>query len=155
MSNKKKSNRVSNNRPSLKGKWNKVGAPPKKTRWPGRPFTMDRLFELNAKGANRQCELSLRNKVSDGLINPPKGPSNPNGFLYMLADKKQKGGSVGRPKSQFVLKVKFDASRMTLRPSTEGANVTATVRPVLPPNFRPPPTVAPSPVATPTPSAAS
>jgi hypothetical protein len=122
---------------------------------------MDRLFELNAKGANRQCELSLRNKVSDGLINPPKGPSNPNGFLYMLADKKQKGGSVGRPKSQFVLKVKFDASCMTLRPSNESVTVTATVTPVvspcpvLPPNFRPPPTVAPSPVATPAPSAAS
>ena len=145
MSNKKKSKRVSNKRPSLKGKWNKVGAPPKKTRWPGRPFTMDRLFELNAKGANKQCELSLRNKVSDGLINPPAPkPANPHGFLYMLADKKQKGGSVGRPKSQFVLKVKFDASRMTLRPSTEVA-VTPTVapvtppRPVLPPNFRPPP----------------
>ena len=165
MSNTKKSKRSSSKRttkrtsavrPSLKGKWNRVGAPPKKTKWPNKPFTMDKLFKVNSKGPDAQCELSLRNKVSEGIINPPKGPSNPSGFLYMLADKKQAGGKVGRPKSKFVLKAKFDALKMTLHGSKIDAVVSVPVTPAipatpppvepvstaLPQNFRGPPTLA-------------
>ena len=101
---KNKSNKRSNkSRKSLKGKWNHIGAPPKNTRWPGRPFTMEQLFERNSKGPNAQCELSLRNKV-DALV--------ATGELIELKSKKQPHGAVGRPKAVFVLKSKFDASKM-------------------------------------------
>jgi hypothetical protein len=104
---KNKSNKRSSNsnksRKSLKGKWNHIGAPPKNTRWPGRPFTTKQLFERNSKGANAQCELSLRNKV-DALV--------ATGEIVELKSKKQPHGAVGRPMSVFVLASKFDASKM-------------------------------------------
>lgn len=101
---KNKSNKRSNkSRKSLKGKWNHIGAPPKSTKWPTRPFTMEQLFERNSKGANGQCELSLRNKVDARIAA---------GELIELKSKKQPHGAVGRPKAVFVLATKFDASKM-------------------------------------------
>jgi hypothetical protein len=102
---KNKSNKRSGNksRKSLKGKWNHIGAPPKSTKWPTRPFTMEQLFERNSKGANGQCELSLRNKVDARIAA---------GELIELKSKKQPHGAVGRPKAVFVLATKFDASKM-------------------------------------------
>ena len=101
-------------RKSLKGQWGKVGAPPKKTNWPSRPFTMATLFARNPG----QCELSLRNKV-DALVLV--------GTLLALAPIKQPHGNVGRPKSRFVLKDNFDPATMVLAPKKTKATVTVPV----------------------------
>lgn len=148
---KKKTKRVNEKRPSLKGEWGNVGAPPKKTKWPNGPFSMERLFALNSKGPNKQCELSLWTKVKKALINPPGKPENPAGFIYMLTDKKQPRGAVGRPSRRFVLKSKFDKDRMTLKAVVVSINpavivsVPAASVPTvqLPQNFRPPPVAVP------------
>ena len=83
-------------RRSLRGKWGKVGAPPKSTAFPRGAFTMSSLFTLN----KNQCHLSLRNKVDTKLAD---------GSLIALKPRKQAGGKVGRPKAVYVLKENFDA----------------------------------------------
>ena len=95
-----KTNKTTTNkqRRSLKGKWGKVGAPPKATKFPRGAFTMESLFNMN----KNQCELSLRNKVDAHLAD---------GSLIALKARKQAGGKVGRPKAVFVLKDNFDASK--------------------------------------------
>jgi hypothetical protein len=94
-------NKTKNSRKSQKGKWGHIGAPPKNTKWPNRPFTMATLFKRN----KNQCELSLRNKV-EARIN--------DGSILELKAKKQPHGNVGRPKSVFVLKANYDKATMTL-----------------------------------------
>jgi hypothetical protein len=118
---------VKRGRRSMKGKWGHVGAPPKKTSWPNRPFTMATLFSRN----KNQCELSLRNKVDAGVLA---------GTILALMPKKQPGGAVGRPKSVFVLKQYFVPSKMELSAKT--------VR-VLRPAVTAPVVVAPAQVAVP------
>jgi hypothetical protein len=103
MANKTKRN--SSKRRSLKGKWGHIGAPPKNTRWPKRPFTMATLFARNS----HQCELSLRNKVEAGVND---------GSILELKAKKQPHGNVGRPKSVFVLKANYDKATMVLADKT-------------------------------------
>jgi hypothetical protein len=93
-----KQNKINKNRKSLKGKWGRVGAPPKATKFPRGAFTMESLFNMN----KNQCELSLRNKVDDKLAD---------GSLIALKTRKQKGGKVGRPKAVFVLKENFDKDK--------------------------------------------
>jgi hypothetical protein len=114
---------VKRTRKSLKGQWGKVGAPPKKTNWPSRPFTMATLFSRNSN----QCELSLRNKVDAMVLT---------GALLALMPIKQAGGAVGRPKSRFVTKENFDPATMKLAPKKDkkpaapvAVAVTATVNP--------------------------
>jgi hypothetical protein len=124
---KSKTKSVKRGRRSMKGKWGHVGAPPKKTSWPNRPFTMATLFSRN----KNQCELSLRNKVDAGVLA---------GTILALMPKKQPGGAVGRPKSVFVLKQYFVASKMELSAKT--------VR-VLRPAVTAPVAVAPAQVAVP------
>lgn len=108
----RKNKSVKRARKSLKGVWGKVGAPPKKTNWPSRPFTMATLFARNPG----QCELSLRNKVTDG-----RTEKNGTGTIYELLPIKQPGGNVGRPKSRFVLAANFDKATMTLAPDKDKA----------------------------------
>ena len=103
--NNRRTNKSQKTRKSLKGNWGKVGAPPKNTKIPSRPFTMERLFTMNAKGPHSQCQLSLRNKVNVGLAD---------GTIVALKPCKQPHGAVGRPKSVFVLKANFDPSTMEL-----------------------------------------
>jgi len=91
------------NRKSMKGRWGKVGAPPKATKFPRGAFTMESLFNMN----QNQCELSLRTKVDIGVES---------GALIALKARKQKGGAVGRPKAIFILKENFDASKHELAP---------------------------------------
>jgi hypothetical protein len=106
------------NRKSLKGEWGHIGAPPKKTRWPSRPFTMATLFARN----DNQCQLSLRTKVTKGVKA---------GEIVELKAKKQPHGAVGRPSSVFVLKANYDSKTMTLAdkpaktPKARKAKVTA------------------------------
>lgn len=123
----RKNKSVKRARKSLKGQWGKVGAPPKKTNWPSRPFTMATLFARNPN----QCELSLRNKVTDG-----RTEKNGTGTIFELLPIKQAGGAVGRPKSRFVLKEHFDAASMTLAPDKDKApkarTVTVAVAPAAP-----------------------
>ena len=98
-------NKTKSSRRSKKGKWGHIGAPPKTTRWPKRPFTMATLFARNS----HQCELSLRNKVEAGVNG---------GSILELKSKKQPHGNVGRPKSVFVLKANYDKATMTLADNT-------------------------------------
>jgi len=126
--NKRSNNRNAKARKSLKGKWGHIGAPPKPMRFPGRPFIMAALFALN-KGL---CELTVRKNVDKAIET---------GLLVELTPLPQKGGAVGRPKSRFVLKSKFNAAKMTLRPAktvtTPVATVTSTPTPA--PVVTPPP----------------
>ena len=136
-----KSKRNAKSRKSQKGKWGHIGAPPKTTRWPSRPFTMATLFSRNS----HQCELSLRNKVEAGVKA---------GEILALQPKKQAGGAVGRPKSVFVLKANYDKT-MTLTdgkaktPKARKTKVTVAAAPA-PVAVAPaaPAPVAPAPVAT-------
>jgi hypothetical protein len=111
-------NKSKRSRRSQKGKWGHIGAPPKNTKWPNRPFTMATLFKRNS----HQCELSLRNKVDAGVAA---------GEILALQPKKQPHGNVGRPKSVFVLKANYDKATMTLAdaktktPKTRKAKTTA------------------------------
>jgi hypothetical protein len=102
----KKNKTVKRNHKSLKGKWGHIGAPPKNTNWPARPFTTEQLFARN----EHQCELSLRNKVNEGVEA---------GNILVLMPIPQPGGAVGRPKARFVMKENFDAATMTLAPVKE------------------------------------
>jgi hypothetical protein len=114
-----KQNKVNKNRRSLKGKWGKVGAPPKATRFPRGAFTMESLFTLN----KNQCELSLRNKVDAKLAD---------GSLIALKTRKQKGGKVGRPKAVFVLKDNFNKDnheRADVKPKATKTRTVVTVSP--------------------------
>jgi hypothetical protein len=137
-----KSKRNAKSRRSQKGKWGHIGAPPKTTRWPSRPFTMATLFSRNS----HQCELSLRNKVEAGVKA---------GEILALQPKKQAGGAVGRPKSVFVLKANYDKNTMTLAdgkaktPKARKTKVTVAAAPA-PVAVAPaaPAPVAPAPVAT-------
>lgn len=98
------SKNTSTARKSMKGKHGKVGAPPKPTKFPKTPFTMAKLFAVNAKGKYAQCQLSLRNKVT-ALLN--------SGDLVALQPKKQPNGAVGRPSEVFVQKENYNAAKMT------------------------------------------
>lgn len=123
-----KNKSVKRARKSLKGVWGKVGAPPKKTNWPSRPFTMATLFARNAG----QCELSLRNKVTDG-----RTAKNGTGTIYELLPIKQPGGNVGRPKSRFVLAANFDKATMTLAPDKDKAPKASRVAVTVTPSVAP------------------
>lgn len=110
-----KKNKTNTGRKSQKGKWGNVGAPPKTTKWPTAPFSTATLFARNSKGANAQCELSLRTKLDARIAD---------GSVIALVTKKQKGGGVGRPKSMFILAAKFNAKKHT----KAGATPTPKVR---------------------------
>lgn len=96
------------NKKSLRGKWGKVGAPPKSVKWPKGKFTMDRLFELN----KNQCKLTLRHKVVKMVENKE---------LTALEPQKQPNGAAGRPKSVFILSKNYS---MEVNPETAPVNDT-------------------------------
>ena len=91
---------------SLKGKWGRIGAPPKRVRWPRSIFTRERLFAFNPN----QCHLTLINKVTKAV-----GPTNGQGEIFELTPLKQPHGSVGAPISRYVRRELFDPARMILR----------------------------------------
>ena len=144
MSNTKNKNTgKKSNRKSLRGKWGHIGAPPKHTNWPSRPFTMATLFARNSK----QCQLSLRKKVEKGTLA---------GTIVALKPIKQQGGAVGRPKSRFVMKEHFDANTMELAPVkvvdiVEVSAPVSVVNPVITPAVETPTQVEVSYVASPAP----
>ena len=111
-------------RKSLKGKWGRVGAPPKATKFPRGAFTMETLFNRN----KNQCELSLRNKVDAALAAKE---------LIQLKARKQAGGAVGRPKAVFVLKDNFNAKKHerleAVSKTRRQVEVTPTVAPTVAP----------------------
>ena len=126
---RKNTKRTKTNRKSLKGNWGHIGAPPKPMRWPGRPFVMASLFAFNPT----LCELTVRKNVDKAVEA---------GELIALKPLPQKGGAVGRPKSRFVIKSKFVASKMELAPVktvtvTPSVTVTATPAPVTVPTPAP------------------
>lgn len=95
---RKNKNSKKHNRRSMKGKWGKVGAPPKATKFPSGVFTIESLHNRN----KNQCKLSIRKKVE---------AAEDAGTLIRLKARKQAGGSVGRPSAAFILKENFDASK--------------------------------------------
>jgi len=105
--NKTKS-QLKSGRKSQKGKWGQVGAPPKKVSWPRGAFVMETLFARNSKGPNKQCKLSLWNKVNDGVLA---------GEILVLESKKQPKKGVGAPRKVFVLKANYVPSKMELAPN--------------------------------------
>lgn len=105
--NKTKS-QLKSGRRSQKGKWGQVGAPPKKVSWPRGAFVMETLFARNSKGPNKQCKLSLWNKVNDGVLA---------GEILVLESKKQPKKGVGAPRKVFVLKANYVPSKMELAPN--------------------------------------
>ena len=105
---------------SLKGIWGKVGAPPKKTTWPGRPFTMEVLFLRNPA----QCELSLRKKVEKAVIA---------GTITELTPLRRPGAGAGRPKNRFVMTEFYDPTRMVKADKTPKFHTVNTVQPVMAP----------------------
>ena len=105
--NKTKS-QLKSGRKSQKGKWGQVGAPPKKVSWPRGAFVMETLFARNSKGPNKQCKLSLWNKVNDGVLA---------GEILVLESKKQPKKGVGAPRKVFVLKANYVPSKMALAPN--------------------------------------
>jgi hypothetical protein len=114
-----KQNKNKSGRKSMKGRWGKVGAPPKATKFPRGAFTMESLFNMN----KNQCELSLRNKVDDKLAD---------GSLIALKARKQAGGKVGRPKAVFVLKDNFNKDkheRADVKAKTPKTRTVVTVSP--------------------------
>lgn len=131
MKNKTKNTTSKKNRRSMKGKWGKVGAPPKATSYPRGSFTMATLFGRN----KNQCELSIRNKV-DAMLAA--------GELVQLKSRRQAHGGVGRPKAVFVLKINLDRTKHEpldvasatpkIRKPRQARQVTATVAPATPPN---------------------
>ena len=116
------------NRESLKGKWNKIGAPPKKVHWPYGKFTREQLFARNPD----QCELTLIIKVKKAV-----GPANGQGEIVELTPLKQPNGSVGAPIHRYIRSKYFDPLTMKLRdytPKQKAAPaVLTTVAPATPP----------------------
>lgn len=117
-------------RKSLKGKYGHVGAPPKPIKFPSTPFTFAALFKMNSKGANKQCQLSIRNKVDERIAQKS---------IIQLQSRKQKGGKVGRPKDVFILAEKFNAKKHVkfgaveqVKTRSKAARVTAVTETVTP-----------------------
>jgi hypothetical protein len=115
MANKRKINRRSN-RKSLKGKWGKVGAPPKKVKFPTRPFTMKQLFARNPG----PCELTIRDRV-ESLINA--------GTITQLDPRKQPKKGVGRPSDLFVLTEHLNGRTPLVKSTVQVVSTPAPVTP--------------------------
>jgi hypothetical protein len=135
-----KTDNNANQRKSLKGKYGKVGAPPKTFTFPKGKFTMKQLFEANPDS----CELTLRNKVAK-LVEAGK--------LVFGKPLKQPDGHVGRPQSTFKRvfgKGAVVATKGRKAHSTAVAPATVAVAPAVVPDVAPavPVETAPVPVAT-------
>jgi hypothetical protein len=81
-------NNITETRRSFKGKWGKVGAPPKSFIIPKGKFTMKEIFAANADS----CELTIRTKVNAMLESGKLAPGKP---------VPQPNNSVGRPQTTF------------------------------------------------------
>ena len=75
-------------RKSQRGKWGKVGAPPKEIKWKSNSFTIADLIAANPE----VCALTIRKKVQDRVEN---------GELVQLAKPLKKEG-VGRPSLRYM-----------------------------------------------------
>lgn len=127
MKNKNKSaKRKQRNQKSMKGKWGKVGAPPKTTKFPKGVFTIESIHNRN----KNQCKLSIRKKVEAAVDA---------GTLVRLKTRKQAHGAVGRPSAAYILKENFDSSKhekgsapAPLQRKSHRTTVRASVEPVAP-----------------------
>ncbi len=104
-------------RKSQKGKWGKVGAPPKLIKYPRGAFTITQLVALNPE----VCELTLRNTVTNNvrgfkIVKTANGPVKVEVPVTLVklpknADKE----TVGRPNFRFMSKAAFDANQKNLK----------------------------------------
>lgn len=76
---------------SQKGKYGKVGAPPKSVKYPRNRFTVERAVEFNPN----VCALTVRNRIKDDVKA---------GMLVELDPVRQPKGGVGRPKFTYCQK---------------------------------------------------
>jgi hypothetical protein len=106
---------------SQKGKWGKVGAPPKQITFPEGRFTLKQVFAANKS----VCELTVRKRV-EALVDAGK-------VVKLASTEKQDG--VGRP--NFVYRVKPSSLNVVngVKPTrkTKTKTVTTTVATVTPP----------------------
>jgi hypothetical protein len=106
---------------SQKGKWGKVGAPPKPIKYPRGAFTITQLVALNPG----VCELTLRNRVIDAsrgfkIIKKTVAGKKvetriPVEQTLVRLDKNAEKESVGRPNFRYMSKAAFDANKKNLK----------------------------------------
>lgn len=110
-------------RKSQKGKWGKVGAPPKPIKYPRGAYTISQLVALNPQ----VCELTLRNTVTNAVrgYKMVKGVKVEVPVTIVKLPKNFTKETVGRPNYRFMSKAAYDSTQANLR-----ARKTAPVVPV-------------------------
>jgi hypothetical protein len=101
-------------RKSQKGKWGKVGAPPKPIKYPRGSYTIAQLVALNPQ----VCELTLRNTVTNAvrgfkMVNKQKVEIP---VTIVRLPKNAVKETVGRPNYRFISKAAFDANQKNIKP---------------------------------------
>lgn len=110
-------------RESQKGKWGKVGAPPKPIKYPRGAYTIKQLVELNP----HVCELTLRNTVTNAV----RGYKMVNGqkvevpVTIVKLPKNFEKDTVGRPNFRFMSKAQFEANQKIKKGKVKGDSVSA------------------------------
>jgi hypothetical protein len=116
-------------RKSQKGKWGKVGAPPKAIKYPRGSYTIKQLVELNPQ----VCELTLRNTVTNAVrgFKMVDGAKVNVEVTIVKLPKNASKETVGRPNFRFISKAAFDANQKNLKTKavkpTPAADVAADV----------------------------
>lgn len=116
---------------SQKGKWGKVGAPPKPIKYPRGSFTINQLVALNTG----VCELTLRNRVIDAsrgykvvtkTVEGKKVKTNvPVPQTLIRLPKNLEKETVGRPNFRYMSKAAYDASKKSLGKARIPKNIVA------------------------------
>ena len=110
-------------RKSLKGKWGKVGAPPKPIKYPRGAFTITQLVALNPQ----VCELTLRNTVTNNVrgYKMVDGKKIEIPVTLVKLPKNAEKTTVGRPNFRFMSKAAFEANQKNLKKTTVTAPTAA------------------------------
>jgi hypothetical protein len=100
-------------RKSQKGKWGKVGAPPKPIKYPRGAYTIAQLVALNPQ----VCELTLRNTVTNAVrgYKMVKDVQVPVPVTIVKLPKNFTKETVGRPNFRFMSKAAYDSTQANLR----------------------------------------
>jgi hypothetical protein len=114
-------------RKSQKGKWGKVGAPPKTIKYPRGAFTIKQLVALNPG----VCELTLRNTVTNTVrgFKLVDGVKVEVPVTLVKLPKNAVKETVGRPNFRFMSKAAFDANQNNLKKAVKPVNPTTPATP--------------------------
>jgi hypothetical protein len=118
-------------RKSMKGKWGKVGAPPKPIKYPRGSFTIAALHALNPE----VCELTLRNRVIDStrgykvvtkIVDGKRVKTQvPVPQTLVRLDKNSEKDTVGRPNFRYMSKAAYEANQKNLVKTRTPKNIVA------------------------------